>query len=276
MTGGRRTTERTVVLTGATSGIGRAVATRLAQASHRLILTGRDPDRARTLKEELPQSTTIVADISTRHGVNELADQVTRRTDRVDLLINAAGLMLPTRRVSADGVELNRAVHHHAPHQLVERLTPLLLAGSARVVNVSSEGHRAALFRPGPIDIDFDDLNFENGYDSFICYSRTKLANLLDGLELQRRRPELTVISVHPGMVRTELGREFPRARVAAMHAISTSARTAALAIVRLATSPDVHAGYYDRERPARPSSAALNRATAARLWDITGQLTDP
>jgi hypothetical protein len=173
MTGGRRTTEGTVAVTGATSGIGRAVATRPAQASHRLILTGRDPDKARTLKEELPQSTTIVADISTRHGV-----------------------------------------------PLVERLTPLLLAGSAS----STSARRGTGLR----------------------------------------------------MVRTELGRELPRARVAAMHAISTSARTAALAIVRLATSPDVHAGYYDRERPARPSSAALNRATAARLWDITGQLTDP
>jgi len=267
---------RTVVVTGATSGIGRAVAVRLAQAGHRLILTGRDRDKAMTLKAELPESTTIVADISTRRGVDELAAQITRRNDKIDVLINAAGLMLPSRRVSSDGVELNRAVHHHAPHQLVRCLTPLLLAASARVVNINSEGHRAALFRDERIDIDFNDLNHENNYDPFICYSRTKLANLLDSLELQRRHPELTVIAMHPGMVRTELGREFPRTRVAAMHAISTSARKASLAVERLATDPDIGAGYYDRDQPARPSRAATNAATAARLWDITAQLTSP
>jgi retinol dehydrogenase 12 len=108
---------------------------------------------------------------------------------------------------------------------MTSKLLPLLARDAARVVNVNSEGHRAPLFGGGAVRIDFDDLDSVHGYDPFLAYSRTKLANLLFSYELQRRHPELSVAAVHPGMVRTDLGRHWPRIQVAAMHLMSISAQ---------------------------------------------------
>lgn len=164
-------------------------------------------------------------------------------------------------------------MHHLAPQRLTPRLLPLLRAGDGRVVNVNSEGHRAALFRTAPIRIDFDDLDSVD-YGPFLVYSRTKLANLLDTFELHRRHPELTVLAVHPGIVRSNLGRAFPRLRVAAMHAVSIPARAAGRDLAHLATSGDIEGvAYYNRRHRSRPSDAALDQTTAARLWETTEAL---
>lgn len=194
---------RIIVLTGATSGLGYQAAHQLAKAGHRLILTGRDPDRAERLQRELPHATVIPADIATESGVRDAVSTIAAQTEQIDTLINNAGVMLPDRRLSADRIELNLAVHHLAPHRLTCQLLPLLQRGDGRVVNVSSEGHRAAMFSTAPVEIDFTDLNSERSYDPFLAYSRSKLANLLDTYECQRRHPELSLVAVHPGMVRT-------------------------------------------------------------------------
>jgi len=262
---------RTIVLVGATSGLGHQAARRLAAEGHRLVLIGRNPSRAEHLRGELPSATVITADVAAATGVSRAVAAITASADHLDTLINNAGLMLPDRQLSDEGVELNRAVHHLAPHRLTRELLPLLRRGDGRVVNVNSEGHRAALFGTAPVEIDFTDLNCERGYDPFLTYSRSKLANLLDSYEFQRRHPELTVVAVHPGMVRTDLGRHFPRIRVAAMHAISLSARKGAEPLVHLATAAGINGGaYYNRFSPVRSSDASYDTATAARLWRET------
>lgn len=267
---------RTIVITGATSGLGRQAAHQLADAGHHLILVGRDPHRARTLQNELPHAVTLTADLATSDGIRAAARTIAVRTRHIDTLINNAGVMLPDRRLSSDGIELNFAVHHRAPHSLTGQLLPLLQRGDGRVVNVNSEGHRAALFNTGPIDIDFGDLNSENSYDPFIAYSRSKLANLHDGYELQRRHPDLTVVAVHPGMVRTDLGRHFPRLRVAAMHALSISAAKGAQPVTYLAGAADLVGGtYYDRFTPVSSSTASYDRTTAERLWRTVEPIDD-
>lgn len=264
---------KTIVLVGATSGLGRHAARQFTGAGHRLIAVGRDPTRAAKLARSLPGVHIITADVSTLDGVDRVARQVHAATDHVDVLVNNAGVMLPTRQTTPDGMELNFAVHHLAPYSLTSRLLPLLRP-AGRVINVNSEGHRAPLRGGGPVHLDFGDLQGEKDYDPFMAYSRSKLANLLFTYELQRRHSELTVAAVHPGMVRTDLGREFPRIQVALLHALALSASQGARPVVRLATDPEIQPGaYYNRYAPVPSSTASHDLHTARRLWTATEQL---
>lgn len=267
-------TVRTIALIGATSGLGRAAADQLAKDGHNLVLVGRDPKRVERLAQQLPAAVVIGADVSTDAGIDHVTAQIEGAVDHLDALVNNAGVMIPTRQTTSEGIELNFAVHHLAPYSVTSRLLPLLQAGSGRVVNVNSEGHRAPLFGGGPVRIDLHDLNMEGGYDPYLAYSRTKLANLLFSYELQRRHPELSVVAVHPGMVRTDLGRHWPRIQVAAMHAMSISARKGAEPVVSLATAGSVEpGGYYNRCTPTRSSAESYDRDLAHQLWEATEAL---
>jgi NAD(P)-dependent dehydrogenase (short-subunit alcohol dehydrogenase family) len=268
---------RTIAFIGATSGLGRAAADQLSKAGHKLVLVGRDPKRVERLAGQLPAAIVIGADISTTAGIDQAATQIENAVSHLDALVNNAGVMIPTRQATTEGAELNFAVHHLAPYSMTSRLLPLLQAGSGRVVNVNSEGHRAPLFGGGPVRIDFRDLNMEHGYDPFLAYSRTKLANLLFTYELQRRHPELSVVAIHPGMVRTDLGRHWPRIQVAAMHAMSISARKGAEPVASLATNPVIERGtYYNRFTPTRSSSESYDNDIARSLWEVTEALRGP
>jgi NAD(P)-dependent dehydrogenase (short-subunit alcohol dehydrogenase family) len=268
---------RTIALIGATSGLGRAAADQLARQGHHLILVGRDPERVRRLAGRLPAAVVIGADVSTSAGISHAVTQICDVTGHLDALVNNAGVMVRVRQTTSEGVELNLAIHHLAPYSMTSKLLHLLARGVGRVVNVNSEGHRAALLRGGPIGIDLDDLNMERGYDPFIAYSRTKLANLLFSYELQRRRPELSVAAVHPGMVRTDLGRHWPRIQVAAMHAMSISARKGSEPVVTLATTPAIEPGaYYNRFTTTRSSTESYDTEIARRLWEVTEALRGP
>jgi NAD(P)-dependent dehydrogenase (short-subunit alcohol dehydrogenase family) len=268
---------RTIALIGATSGLGRAAADQLAKEGHNLILVGRDPARVQRLARQLPTAVVIGADVSTSAGVDQAASQIGGAADHLDVLVNNAGVMIPARQATSEGVELNFAVHHLAPYSMTSKLLPLLARGAGRVVNVNSEGHRAPLFGGGSVRIDFDDLGSDHGYDPFLAYSRTKLANLLFSYELQRRHPGLSVVAVHPGMVRTDLGRHWPRIQVAAMHAMSISARKGAGPVVSLATEPAVERGaYYNRFTTTRSSSESYDNDVAGRLWEVTEALRGP
>ncbi|MFI7059591.1 SDR family NAD(P)-dependent oxidoreductase [Kribbella sp. NPDC050124] len=260
----------TVVLIGATSGLGRQAAEQLA--GHRLFLIGRDPDRAAALAKRLPDATVIAADVSVLSGVERVAAVISSATERVDVLVNNAGVMTPSRQVSAEGIELNLAVHHLAPWSVTALLLPLIPAGG-RIVNVNSEGHRSPM-RGGVVRI--DPARLEDGpaeFDPFLTYSRSKLANLLYTYELQRRRPDLSVVAVHPGVVRTSLGRQFPRLQVAAIHAFALSARRGAEPVVRLAVGSERPSGYYDRFTPVRSSAASYDEDLARRVWQATAEL---
>ncbi|MFX0573163.1 SDR family NAD(P)-dependent oxidoreductase [Nocardia nepalensis] len=269
---------RTIVFVGATSGIGRHAAQRLATAGHRLVLIGRDPQRVHDLRAALPNATVIAADVATKSGIDTAAVQIAESVDRVDTLVNNAGVMLQRRTVTAEGIEQNLAVHHLAPYSMTSALLPLLRRGGGRVVNVNSEGHRSALLRSDPIDIDFDDLGSAHDYHVFVAYSRSKLAGLLFSYELQRRHPELEVVAVHPGMIRSDLVRGFSGLRLAAVRAaslvLSMPTARGADPIVHLATEPEVRRGaYYNRFAPQTSSPASRDLGTARRLWEITEQL---
>lgn len=280
----------TVVVTGATSGLGREITRRLTRRGDRVIAVGRDPARAAALGAELGRvgTPTVVAafDLATLGGQRAFADLVIEQTDHIDALINNAGVMSPHRQQTSDGYELNFALHHVAPFALTGLLLPLLRAGKmpggpagvslARVVNVSSAGHQASLGGHHNPELDFDDLQSQHGYDPFLVYSRSKLANLLFSYELTRRHGhELVVNALHPGMVHTDLGRLWPKLQVAATQVFAISTAKAAPAVTALAVDPvSTQGGYYNRTTPTRSSPPSYDLAAAERLWKITERIS--
>lgn len=282
------TRSRTIILVGATSGMGWHAASRLSEQGHRLILVGRNARRGENLLARMAghpsagrRSAFIAGDVSTRAGIEAIADKVYSHTDVVDTLVNNAGVMMPNRRLTEEGIEYNLAVHHLAPYSMTGRLLPLLELGDGRVVNTNSEGHRATPFTGRSVDIDFSDLQSERRYDTFTAYSRTKLANLLFTFEFCRRYPEFTSVAVHPGMVRTRLARSLRNPAIVVANSMARwlmlPAGQGAKPIAYLAANPDIESGrYYNRFNPSTSSSQSMSLSNARLLWEATEQLRGP
>ena len=271
---------RTVLVTGGSGGIGRATALGLAAMGAHLAITGRDRGRTQDAAGEIRavggQVDMFVADLSSQAQVRRLAGEVLQSLPRIDVLVNNAGGFWNTRHVTADGLERTFALNHLAPFLL----TSLLLArlkhsAPARVVTVSSN---QAIGR-----IDFDDLQGERSYSGARAYNQSKLANVLFTYELARRLQGTTVTAnaLHPGVVRTDLGAEDPRRiqRLIVPFArpfMKAPARGAATSI-HLASAPDleqVTGRYFASSKPRRSSKPSYDQAAAARLWQISADLT--
>ncbi|QBI56566.1 SDR family NAD(P)-dependent oxidoreductase [Streptomonospora litoralis] len=259
----------TVFITGATDGLGRALAHRLAQDGYRLILHGRDPERLARIADEASSAgtpdapVTATADLADLAQVSRLAEQVREGTDRLDVFVSNAGIGAGEpdgrdRRTSADGYELRFAVNHLAGFALTLDLLPLLRAGApARVVYVASLGMHP---------LDFDDLMLQHGYDGWRAYGQSKLAQIMAGLELAERLPaaEVTVNSLHPGTF-------MPTKMVLAERGTHTdSLETGVEATHRMVASPEltgVTGAFFDRTSPALAEAQAYDRAARAQLW---------
>ena len=178
-------TDRTILLTGATSGLGRAVAGKLAEEQGRLILHGRDPGRLGQLADELADAQAdidvVQADLSDLNQVKQLAEKVAELTDHLDVLVHNAGVGKgadDTRQLSADGYELRLAVNHLAPFVLTQRLLPLLeTAAPSRIVNVASGAQEP---------IDFSDPHLQHGYSGDRAYAQSKFAMVTFGFALAK------------------------------------------------------------------------------------------
>jgi NAD(P)-dependent dehydrogenase (short-subunit alcohol dehydrogenase family) len=273
---------RTILITGATDGLGRALAGRLARDGEALILHGRDSGRLARFAEEIaavdqaPPARTVVADLADLAQVRRLAGDVRDATGRLDVLVSNAGIGSGEpdgreRRTSADGSELRFAVNFLAGFLLTLELLPLLRASApARVVNVASLGQ---------YPLDFDDLMLERGYDGSRAYAQSKLAQIMSGFELASRLPagELTVNSLHPAtymptkMVLEEVGRHVDSIEdgVAATH--------------RLVSDPALAGttgAFFDRTREARAHAQAYDAQARGELWrraiELVGLPPDP
>jgi len=269
------------VVTGATSGIGKAAAAALAQQGAEIIVVGRDPARAEATAAAIqaggaPPPKVEIADLARLDQVRALAGRLNQTLDRVDVLINNAGLVLNERQVTPDGYEHVFAVNHLAPFLLTNLLRPKLTASApARVITVSSDAHTAAR-------LDLDDPNLEHGWSSWRSYSNSKLANILFTRELARRLDGtgVTANCLHPGVVRTGFGRDarpLMRAGLTIARPFMLSPERGADTIVYLASSPDVAAktgGYYVKRQLREPSAAARDDGQARRLWEISERLT--
>ena len=266
---------RTVLVTGATDGLGRALAHRLAADGARLILHGRDHRKLELTATELrrhdrPRPTTVCADLADLAQVRTLAEEVLSGAPRLDVLVNNAGIGFGGsgdrhRQVSADGHEVRFAVNHLAGFDLTLRLLPLLRGAPAgRVVNVASIGQHP---------IDFDDVMLERGYTAVRAYRQSKLAQIVAGFELAERLRggTVTVNSLHPATY-------MPTKMVLAAqpHGVDTL-ECGTDACHRLVSSPDV-AGttgrFFNRTREARAHPTAYHHDVRRRLWQLSLDLT--
>jgi NAD(P)-dependent dehydrogenase (short-subunit alcohol dehydrogenase family) len=268
------------VVTGATSGIGKAAAAALAKQGAQVVLVGRDRGRAEATAAEVAAVSTLlptveIADLASMAQVRALAERLTA-LERIDVLINNAGLVLYERRVSPDGYEHVFAVNHLAPFLLTNLLLPKLTAAPAgRVVTVTSDAHTAA-------NLDLADPNLASDWSSWRSYSNSKLANILFTRELARRLDgtQATANCAHPGVVRTGFGRHaapLMRIGIAIARPFFLSPARGADTIVYLASSPDVAGqtgGYYVKRQRRDPSPAARDDAAARKLWQVSEELT--
>jgi len=275
----------TVLVTGASSGIGLATALGLATRGAHVAITGRDRARTGGAAREIRaagggQVDVFVADLSAQSDVRRLADQVLQRLSRIGVLINNVGGYWNTRHLTADGLERTFALNHLAPFLLTNLLLDRLTHGAthgapARVVTVSSHAHTSGR-------IDFDDLQGERGYSGARAYSQSKLANVLFTYELARRVPAaaITANALHPGVVSTSFGAEDPagvqRLLLLVMRPFMKTPAQGAATSVHLASAADlaqVTGRYFASSKPKKSSDRSYDHPTAARLWQVSADL---
>lgn len=275
---------KTILITGATRGIGYATAEALANLGANLIVHGRDARRTECVRDALEVRSRggsvrcEIADLSSLDAVRSLAERIAERSARLDVLINNAGLVTRRRETTVDGLERQLAVNHLAPFLLTHLLLDKLKsAAPSRIVNVASNAHRRAAF-------DIDDLNWERRpYSGIGAYGATKLANILFTTELARRLTGsgVTVNCLHPGVVATNiftgmgiLGSLFG---ILSRPLLLPSRKGAETSVYLAAAdeSRDVSGAFFDRCRPVEPAAAARDESTARRLWDKSAALVD-
>ncbi|RMG71403.1 MAG: SDR family oxidoreductase [Bacteroidetes bacterium] len=266
---------KTVVITGATSGIGRATALALAKQGARVIFNTRDLIRGEAVCEALqnesgnPEVEVYPGDLASFTSIREFAQDVLAATDRIDVLINNAGVWMTEFKTSEEGYEYTLAVNHLAPFLLTHLLLDRLKASApARIVNLSS-----ALHTRGQVVVDeLGEASGEGKFDGMQLYSDTKLMNALFSLELSRQLEGTGVTSnaVHPGLISTNLARDTNALMKGIFRMIGKKTRSGAEPIVHLASSPElegVSGVYFDRLKPRKPASAARDTDLAQALW---------
>ncbi|MGX8013117.1 SDR family oxidoreductase [Mesorhizobium sp. ORM8.1] len=264
---------KTALVTGSTDGVGRVVAERLGAAGARVLVHGRDQGRAKTVVAAIEakggNAEFLIADLSSLAEVRQLADAVRARTDRLDILINNAGVGTAgaKRQLSADGYELRFAVNYLAGFLLTSELLPLLKASApARIVNVASAGQQA---------IDFGDVMLTHGYSGVRAYCQSKLAQILFTVDLagELKGTGVTVNALHPASYM-----DTTMVRQAGVQPWS-SVETGADAILNLAASPGLEGRsglYFDGQRESRADAQAYDEKARRQLralsLDLTGQ----
>jgi NAD(P)-dependent dehydrogenase (short-subunit alcohol dehydrogenase family) len=269
--------EAKILVTGATDGLGKRVAFELAATGATVLLHGRRRERLEATLEEAREETgseklgSYLADLSSLGEVRALAEQVLTEQDRLDVLVNNAGVIAEERRESEDGYQLTFAVNYLAHFLLTRLLLPLLLdSAPARVVNVASAGQSP---------IDFDDVLLERGYDPMRAYTQSKVAQVMFTFELAERLQGsgVTVNALHPAslmdtkMVLETFGRSM------------STVEEGAEATVRLATSPELEGitgRYFDGTREGGADPQAYDEEARKRLWtlseELSGRLLEP
>jgi NAD(P)-dependent dehydrogenase (short-subunit alcohol dehydrogenase family) len=269
------------VITGATSGIGKVAAEQLARMGARMVVVARDPARGQATLARLSACKPSVAhslhlaDLSRVREVKRVAADIAAAESRIDILINNAGALYSSRKLTEDDLERHFATNHMAyvvlTHGLRERL---FTSAPARVINTASEAHRSAR-------LDFGDLQVANGFNGISAYKRSKLCNILYTRELARRwaGSGVTVNCFHPGFVASRFGD-----RAGGWLAVATwiakrfaiSPEKGAETLLYLATSQEVvnvSGGYFVKNRMIAPSVAAQDDESARRLCTETARL---
>ncbi|GAA4132135.1 SDR family NAD(P)-dependent oxidoreductase [Actinomadura keratinilytica] len=282
-------TGKTVVITGASSGIGAAAARRLAAQGANVVPVGRSPERTAAVAAEIGAEP-LVADFADLAQVRRLAGELLDRCERIDVLANNAGGLVSQRRDTRDGHELTFQANHLAPFLLTMLLLPRLREGGrtapARVVMTSSLGNRFGRLRLD--DLEWRRRRYGGGW---ICYSTTKLMNVMFTRELVRRYPDVTAYSFHPAAdIRGPRGPEttYPRfgqdSRLSHLFEMPLLGRfrltseDGAKPLVWLASVPEVPAPngtYFHGFKPGRTNPQAGDPVLAERLWDVSAEFVE-
>ena len=273
---------KTIMVTGASRGIGLESSVALARLGARVVMVGRDAGRTESARDAVVERsgsdavTTLLCDFSSQAAIRSLAEEFAAGHDRLDVLLNNAGGVNRKRRLTVDGIEATFAVNHLGYFLLTNLLLDLIVASApARIVSVASVGHRRGT-------LDFDDLGFERGYSIMKAYSRSKLGNVLMTAELARRLDGtgVTANSVHPGSVDTAIWSGAPRwARPVidlVVRRTFISAEQGAAHVVRLVTDPEldgVSGRYFEENAQVSPAPAGRDADLARRLWDVSATM---
>ncbi len=273
---------KTGLITGGTSGIGKATAVALAAMGANVVITGRNEERGKQAVEEIRAESgrgaveLMLADLAGQAEVRRLAEGFKERYDRLDVLVNNAGLVVSERTETADGMETQFAVNHLAPFLLTNLLLDLLKKSApSRIVTVSSDAHRWGR-------IDLDDLQSRKRYRGFPVYGMTKLANILFTRELAERLQGtgVTANCLHPGAVNTKFGgvQGGPMSILfRAFKPFMRSPEQGADTTIYLASSPEVEGmtGKYLTDRKIKVASdAAYDETLRKKLWEASEKLT--
>jgi NAD(P)-dependent dehydrogenase (short-subunit alcohol dehydrogenase family) len=272
---------KVALVTGGTSGIGKATAMALSAMGADVVVVGRDRERGERAAAEIRAQTggrvdLALADLSSQEEVRALAEEFKRRYERLDVLVNNAGLVQSTRTETVDGLESTFAINHLAPFLLTNLLLDMLQQSApSRVVTVSSEAERWG-------NIDFDDLQSKNWYRGFPVYGMTKLANIMFTYELAERLKGtgVTATCMHPGAVNTRFGTNNRGPMTILFRAFKPFMRTpdqGADTVIWLASSPAVEGvsgRYYSDRKPIEPKKIANDTGARRRLWEESERLT--
>ncbi len=263
---------RTVLITGATDGIGKQTAIELTKLGYSVIIHGRNQERVQQTANEIQnafnntQISSFTCDLTSLKAVRKLAEEIKSKYDRLDILINNAGVYMKQRVLTEDGYETTLAVNHLS-HFL---LTNLLLdtinkSDDGRIINVSSVAHLRA-------NLDFDNLNAEKYFDGYSAYSLSKLANLLFTKELSYRlEKNISVNALHPGVITTKLLR-------IGFNTDGATVKKGAETSVYLATSEKVRnisGEYFSDKQKARYNRIADDPIITKKFWEVSSTFVD-
>ena len=275
--------DKTVLVTGATDGIGKETARRLAERGARVFVAGRNAEKGAAAVRDIATNTGtdqaefLQADLSVQAGVRGLAKAVKQRTNRLDVLVNNAGVIMFHREETRDGIEMTFGLNHLNYFLLTHELLDLLKASApARIVSVASIAHRRAV-------LDFDNLQLSRGFGSWKAYSRSKLANIMFTYALARRLEGtgVTANCLHPGFVSSHFGqnnRFLARTSIALAMRFGNAISVAqgAQTSVHLASAPEVtgqSGHYFDEGKAVKSNHASYDRDAQEKLWDISATM---
>ncbi len=263
------------IVTGSNTGIGKETARGLAERGATVVLACRNVEKATAARDDIAQSTgrsdvsVEQLDLGSFASIRQFAQQIRSRFDRLDVLVNNAGIWPLSRVTTADGLESTFGVNHVGTHLLTVELLPLLKKSAPSRIVLSSKLHYRG-------KMDWDDLQAERkSFNGPKMYSHSKLMNVLFTKALARRvqGSGVTVSAVHPGVVQTELAREYPSVLTKIWHLFTISAKQGAECSLHVATAPElesVSGEYFEKSRAKKASKAALDEAAQERLWELT------
>lgn len=267
-----------ILITGATSGIGYVAAKELAKEGATIIFNTREFTRGKEKQAELIRESgnesiyVFKGDFSSLSEVRTFAQEIHQQFDRLDILINNAGVFMPTRKLSQDGYELSMAVNHLSHFLLTHLLMPLLKnAPKARIIHTSSEAHRGNR-------IHFDDLHFSKAYNGLKAYGQSKLANILFTRMLAQRLmgTEITTYAFHPGVINTDIIREGNIFFKWMFQLFGKTPEQGAAPILYLAKEDSIEelsGSYFNHLALKTPTIEALDDEVGRQLWQTSERL---